>query len=52
MSVALDCKFTGNRSEVVKQIGNAVPPNFARALFSQTVKKEAALNKKAFISFP
>ncbi len=47
-----DYKFTGNKSEVVKQIGNAVPPNFARALFSQTVKKEAALNKKAFLSFP
>lgn len=27
-----DYKFTGNREAVVKQIGNAVPPNTARAL--------------------
>lgn len=27
-------KFAGNKSEVVKQIGNAVPPGFANALLS------------------
>ena len=31
-------KFTGNKSEVVKQIGNAVPPDFARAMFSQILR--------------
>lgn len=33
-----DYKFTGTKVEVVKQIGNAVPPNFAKALFSQILK--------------
>ena len=32
-------EFTGNKVEVVKQIGNAVPPNFAKALFSQILKE-------------
>lgn len=31
-------KFSGTKVEVVKQIGNAVPPNFAKALFSQILK--------------
>lgn len=34
-----DYKFTGTKVEVVKQIGNAVPPNFAKALFSQSLKE-------------
>lgn len=34
-----DYKFTGSKVEVVKQIGNAVPPNFAKALFSQILKE-------------
>lgn len=34
-----DYKFTGNKVEIVKQIGNAVPPNFAKALFSQILKE-------------
>ncbi len=29
-----DYNFSGNKSEVVKQIGNAVPPGFAKALVS------------------
>lgn len=32
-------EFTGTKVEVVKQIGNAVPPNFAKALFSQILKE-------------
>lgn len=31
--------FTGTKVDVVKQIGNAVPPNFARALFGQILKE-------------
>lgn len=34
-----DYKFTGTKVEVVKQIGNAVPPNFAKALFRQSLKE-------------
>lgn len=34
--------FTGTKTEVVKQIGNAVPPNFARALFGQVLKEMTA----------
>lgn len=34
-----DYKFTGTKVEVVKQIGNAVPPNFAKALL-ETILKE------------
>ncbi len=30
-------KFTGNRAEVVKQIGNAVPPNTAKALIMEVL---------------
>ena len=30
-----DYIFTGTKVDVVKQIGNAVPPNFAKALFGQ-----------------
>lgn len=30
-------KFTGNREEVVKQIGNAVPPNTAKALIMEVL---------------
>lgn len=33
-------RFTGTKSEVVKQIGNAVPPVFAEKLFSSYVGKE------------
>lgn len=33
-------KFTGSKVEVVKQIGNAVPPNFAKALFDPILKEQ------------
>lgn len=33
-------KFTGTKVEIVKQIGNAVPPNFAKALFATMLKEE------------
>lgn len=33
-------KFTGSKVEVVKQIGNAVPPNFAKALFTTMLKEQ------------
>ena len=32
--------FTGNKVDIVKQIGNAVPPNFAKALFEQILKEK------------
>ena len=34
-----DYIFTVTKVDVVKQIGNAVPPNFARALFGQILKE-------------
>lgn len=34
-----DYIFTGTKVDVVKQIGNAVPPNFARALFGQILRE-------------
>lgn len=34
-----DYVFTGTKVDVVKQIGNAVPPNFAKALFGQILKE-------------
>lgn len=34
-----DYVFTGTKVDVVKQIGNAVPPNFAKALFKQILKE-------------
>lgn len=34
-------KFVGNKSEVVKQIGNAVPPGFANALLSAYLEESA-----------
>ena len=37
-----DYKFTGTKTEVVKQIGNAVPPNFAKALFGQILSEITA----------
>jgi DNA (cytosine-5)-methyltransferase 1 len=37
-----DYKFTGCKTEVVKQIGNAVPPNFAKAMFGQILKEMTA----------
>ena len=37
-----DYKFTGTKVEVVKQIGNAVPPNFAKAMFSQILSEMTA----------
>lgn len=37
-----DYKFTGTKVEVVKQIGNAVPPNFAKALFGQILSELTA----------
>lgn len=37
-----DYKFTGTKVEVVKQIGNAVPPNFAKAMFGQILKEMTA----------
>lgn len=37
-----DYKFTGTKVEVVKQIGNAVPPNFAKALFEQILSEMTA----------
>lgn len=37
-----DYKFTGTKVEVVKQIGNAVPPNFAKSLVSQILKEMTA----------
>lgn len=33
-------KFCGTKAEKVKQIGNAVPPAFARAMFSTILGKE------------
>lgn len=39
-----DYIFTGTKVDVVKQIGNAVPPNFARALFGQILKE--SINEK------
>lgn len=35
-----DYIFTGTKTDVVKQIGNAVPPNFAKAMFSQILKEK------------
>lgn len=35
-----DYIFTGTKVDVVKQIGNAVPPNFAKAIFSQILKEK------------
>lgn len=37
-----DYKFTGTKVEVIKQIGNAVPPNFAKALFGQILSEMTA----------
>lgn len=37
-----DYKFTGTKVEVLKQIGNAVPPNFAKALFGQILSEMTA----------
>jgi len=37
-----DYKFTGTKVEVIKQIGNAVPPNFAKALFDQILSEMTA----------
>lgn len=37
-----DYKFTGTKVEIVKQIGNAVPPNFAKAMFGQILKEITA----------
>lgn len=37
-----DYKFTGTKVEVVKQIGNAVPPDFAKAMFGQILKEMTA----------
>ena len=34
-----DYKFKGTKVEVLKQIGNAVPPNFAKALFGQILSE-------------
>jgi DNA (cytosine-5)-methyltransferase 1 len=34
-----DYKFTGTKVEVVKQIGNAMPPNFSRAMFGQILRE-------------
>ncbi len=34
-------KFTGTKCEVVKQIGNAVPPGFARAMLGEILKERA-----------
>lgn len=39
-------RFTGTKAEVVKQIGNAVPPVFAEKLFTSYVGKENA--KRSF----
>ena len=36
-----DYNFSGNKSEVVKQIGNAVPPGFANALLSAYLEETA-----------
>ena len=37
-----DYVFTGTKVDVVKQIGNAVPPNFAKAMFSQILSEMVA----------
>lgn len=37
-----DYKFSGTKVEVIKQIGNAVPPNFAKALFGQILSEMTA----------
>ncbi len=37
-----DYVFTGTKVDVVKQIGNAVPPNFAKAMFSQILSEMTA----------
>ena len=34
-----DYIFTGTKVDVVKQIGNAVPPNFAKAIFRQILSE-------------
>lgn len=39
-----DYKFTGAKVEVVKQIGNAVPPNFAKAIFKQILKETISVS--------
>lgn len=39
-------KFTGSKVEVVKQIGNAVPPNFAKALFTTMLKEQKKQEKE------
>jgi DNA (cytosine-5)-methyltransferase 1 len=41
-----DYPFTGNKSQVVKQIGNAVPVNLARALCSALLADYAAPSRK------
>lgn len=38
-----DYKFTGTKVEVVKQIGNAVPPNFAKAILRQILKETVSV---------
>ena len=35
-----DYKFTGNKSEIVKQIGNAVPRRLARALVAAAIRQD------------
>ena len=37
-----DYKFTGSKTEVVKQIGNAVPPCFSRAMFRQILRESVS----------
>ena len=42
-----DYVFTGTKSDVVKQIGNAVPPAFARAMFSAILEGRTRRSKSA-----
>jgi DNA (cytosine-5)-methyltransferase 1 len=41
MSFPKDYKFSGNREQVVKQIGNAVPVNLAQALCTALLSGKA-----------
>ena len=46
-----DYKFTGTKVEVVKQIGNAVPPNFAKAIFNEIEENCEIIDRESFFTF-
>ena len=43
----MDYPFTGTKSEVVKQIGNAVPPAMAKALLMELLRDYASVKRDA-----